>query len=261
MQPLGVFQHQRHLGDYILEVVHDKGGGAVECVELSNLEQGLVHLHLRKPAGCLATGGLEQVVDLPIDVNAGTRMREHHEADQLATDSQRNQQASLRHGLQPVRQHQVAVARPVGLVLVEIDDPAAGRHEADKRRTSLLEFQADRHVPTRGLPISTRAAVLYPKTTSRTVQHVGKAANHAFAHTMLGMLARQGVGEAKPFHPVVVAVAEKVLSQHHPQGRPHSARHGQHRQRHQTQKHHRNLECPSPFAAKVADIVGDAGQK
>jgi hypothetical protein len=85
VQPLGVLHHQRQLRHDVLQVVHDEGRHAVEGLELAHLEQGLGGLHLGQEAGGLAAGGLEQVVDLPVDVHRRPRTAQHDEADQFCS--------------------------------------------------------------------------------------------------------------------------------------------------------------------------------
>ena len=82
--PLGVLEHQRQLRDQVLEVVHDERGHPVERVELARFEQRLGRADLAEIARRLPARGLQQIADLPVDVDRRPRRHQHDEAQQLA---------------------------------------------------------------------------------------------------------------------------------------------------------------------------------
>ena len=80
---LDVGEHQLQLRDQVLQVVHDECRQPVEGVELARLEQRLGCHRIRQVACRLATGGLQQVADLPVDLDLDARTGQHDVADQF----------------------------------------------------------------------------------------------------------------------------------------------------------------------------------
>ena len=126
----GVLQHQRQLGDDVFQVMHHEGRHAVEGVELAGFQQGLGGVHLGEKASRLARGGLEQVTHFPVQLEAGTRVAEDDEADQLLTDDQRHRHPGQGRAGQPGRQHRCSGGIVVpGAAGVELENPFARHHQ------------------------------------------------------------------------------------------------------------------------------------
>jgi hypothetical protein len=88
--PLRIGKKQLKLCDQVLEVVDDKRRHAMEGVEFLRLEQGLRGLRVRKVAGGLATGRLQQIQDFPVQFDLHARSRQHDEAHEVLRRQQRN---------------------------------------------------------------------------------------------------------------------------------------------------------------------------
>ena len=77
---LGVRQHKRKLGHEILEVVDHECGHSIERVELPGLEQRFGRAKIAHESGGLATRRLEDVEDLPIDIESRSRVQQNDKA-------------------------------------------------------------------------------------------------------------------------------------------------------------------------------------
>src|SRR5205823_3418911 len=80
---LGIPKHQRKLCHKVLQVVDDKSRHPVERVEFARLEERLARTNLREIAGGLAARGLQQVADLPVHFDLGTRGAKDDKADEI----------------------------------------------------------------------------------------------------------------------------------------------------------------------------------
>ena len=142
---------------------------------LRDFEQRLGRLHLAEESAGLPAGGLQQVVDFPVDVDRGARGRQHDEADQLVAGRQRHDQPGVRHLDQPRRQRQAVVAARRGAVFLEVDDPAAFVEEAAQRAVGILGRRLDaacssaRPAQRNGLD-----GILQPERAGRALDHVGE---------------------------------------------------------------------------------------
>ena len=261
VQPLGVLHHQRKLRDDVLQVVHHKRRHAIERIELAHFEQGFGGQHLRQEAGRLPARRLEQVVNLPVDVDLGPRAQKQDEANQFIAVDQRNDQPRLWYRLQPGRQVQRFIALREGTVLLKVDDPAVTRHEFAQGRTGTLWLVPGTDVQSRGLPKYLRAGGFHPQPASRAFEQIGQASNHLLAHFLRGALSAKSAGELEPFFSVVVAIGEEVLVEEHPQLGAYRAGQPQDRQHNQGNEYGAELQCPPPLSAEEPDVVADAGNE
>ena len=92
---LGVRKQELQLSNQVFQVMHDEGRHAVEGVEFLRFQQRLGGLRIGQVAGGLAACRLQQVEDLPVEVDLDARVAEHDEADQLLPCQQRNDQPGI----------------------------------------------------------------------------------------------------------------------------------------------------------------------
>ena len=105
--PLGVAQHQRELRDQVLQIVHDKGGHAIEGFEFARFQQRFGGAKLTEIARRLPARGLEQIAHFPVDFDLRARRRQHNESEQAGTRRQRNDQPRVADRRKPCWQFQV----------------------------------------------------------------------------------------------------------------------------------------------------------
>jgi hypothetical protein len=69
--PLGIAQHQGHLGHQVFQIMHHEGRHAIEGIELAGLDERLSGLHAGKVAGRLPTRHLQQIEHFPVYITWG----------------------------------------------------------------------------------------------------------------------------------------------------------------------------------------------
>ena len=122
--PFGIAQHQRELGDDVLEIMHHKRRHPVECIEFPGFEEGFRGLHPRQETCRLAASGAKHVVYLPIDIDGCAGAGQDHEAGHFLIDNQRNHQPGVGYAIDPLGDLQFGIAARRRPELLEIDDPA-----------------------------------------------------------------------------------------------------------------------------------------
>src|ERR1051325_8893732 len=109
------------------------------------------------------------------------------------------------------------------LRLAQVDHPACfGKEAGESAVRRFARFQR-RHVPPRRLRVAI-ALRAQPDRAARALDEVGERLDRALRRAHAGIAARQQIGEAQPFTPVVVAVREEVLVDEHAQPRAQRAR-------------------------------------
>ena len=129
----GILQHQRQLGDDVLQVVHHESRHLVEGVELAYFEQRLGRLHLGQEARRLATGSAQQVIDFPIHVDRGARTGQDDETLHVMPHHQRDDQPGIGQGGNPGWNFEATVTAREAAIFLQIDDPATVEQELAKR--------------------------------------------------------------------------------------------------------------------------------
>jgi hypothetical protein len=257
-QALGVLQHQRELGDDVLEVVHHKGRHAVEGIELAHLEQASVacicarKLAAWRPA-VLSRSSTSQFTSM------GVRGGQHHEADHVV--AHRSGTTSQGWASPAARS-----AAPAAI--------ARGAERYSSRSTTqplLAQELAERRI---GSSSGTRTGAACSSGRCRVDVGAGRLSHRlppghssmlARPRTTMppvscGEFGRQGGREAQPLFAVVVAVAEEVLAQEHRSPRPQRADTAS-TTRTTRPRTPAQLQCPPPVAAEVAHVVADAGHE
>src|SRR5581483_11134064 len=165
----------------------------VEGLELARFQQRLGGLDMGKKAADLARRGLEEVKHFPIDVEFGTRRRQHDEADQLLLSDDRHQQPARRDIEQPGWNLESRVLCRLLTILREVDYPAGALEKAPQRMARLKALLKLRQVP----PRCRRVAVLgisKPKRACRAFDQVGERFDRALCGTHSGLLCGKQIG-------------------------------------------------------------------
>ena len=258
---LGVLEHQRELRHDVFQVMDDEGRHAVESIELAHFEQSFGRLHLTEESASLAAGSLEQIVDLPINVQFGARRRQNDEADQVISGCQRHHQPGVGHLDQPGRQEKAVVTARQRAILLKIDHPATVEQELAEGAIRLLGRRRNRHIPVARLGEESAARVFQPKRTGGALDHIGEPLNHMLAHLGIAGLRGQGARETQPFLAIVVAVAEKMLADENAKLCLHRPREAEHAKPEQGGEKQCQLEGPPPIATEITHVVAGSSHE
>ena len=181
-------------------------------------------------------------------------MLEYDKAEQFLVQHQRHHQPGVIGLLNPHRQVEVTVQGTAGFHLVQIQYPLLAGEPVDERRVGGLGALNVSPVPVAGALIAC-LAFAHPQRAAGTFEQAGQRLYSAFAHVLAGLAFGKGAGEIEPLFTIVVAVAEKVLGQEHPQaGAQGAGKHQQHQQ-YDGGKDEYGLHHVAPFAAKQAQVI------
>ena len=201
--------------------MNDKRRHAVEGIELPDFEKRFTGLHLPEKGAGLPRSSFQQVIDFPVHVDPGSRSRQHDESDQFVPGRQGHDQPGVGDFDEPRGKVEAIIATWQRTVLLKIDHPAAIEQEVAQRAAVIFGRRRNWRVPASGLREEAPRRILQPQRTTRALDHVGQPAHHVLSHGGEATLRGERLREAQPFLAIVVAVAEEMLANLHPQTRSH----------------------------------------
>ena len=90
-----VFQQQDELGNEVFQIMNDKSGHAIEGVEFLRLQQSFICSKLRKITCGLSARRLQQIPNLPVDIDRCPWSGQYDESNHVWPIWQRNHQPSV----------------------------------------------------------------------------------------------------------------------------------------------------------------------
>ena len=112
--------------------MHHVGSQPVAGLELLGLGKRLRRLKLCQVHCDLASGGLDEIGILPVEIGLCRRTGQHHEANHVIMHDQGNNQPGMWHFHQPVGKFEVTVQLWITRKLVYIDEPAPLGHKPNQ---------------------------------------------------------------------------------------------------------------------------------